>query len=238
MKNLLLFLVLGVFLLSTGTVSAQKEDKKTKKEWKKKAKAYTKDPLSLKSFEEGYRKKLFDAEKKAKELGDQNSRLTIKVDSLLNELKKKDAEIAMLKSDLDKLRAEYSKLEAAYSSAKANSEKGVIAGLVFKVQIGAFIHFNMNDYLKETVNFEGESADNYNKYVVGAFRDLEVAEAFKKDIARMGIKDAWVVPYVDGVRVEMAEAKKILAGGGSTSSFKKKQAAEFEEESAPRKRKR
>jgi hypothetical protein len=238
MKNLLLFLVLGVFLLSTGTVSAQKEDKKTKKEWKKKAKAYTKDPLSLKSFEEGYRKKLFDAEKKAKELGDQNSRLTIKVDSLLNELKKKDAEIAMLKSDLDKLRAEYSKLEAAYSSAKANSEKGVIAGLVFKVQIGAFIHFNMNDYLKETVNFEGESADNYNKYVVGAFRDLEVAEAFKKDIALMGIKDAWVVPYVDGVRVEMAEAKKILAGGGSTSSFKKKQAAEFEEESAPRKRKR
>jgi hypothetical protein len=238
MKNILFCLVLGVILFSTTSVSAQKEDKKTKKEWKKKAKAYTKDPLSLKSFEEGYRKKLFDAEKKSKELTEQNSRLSIKVDSLLNELKKKDAEIAMLKSDLDKLRAEYSKLEAAYSSSKSNSEQGVIAGLVFKVQIGAFVHFNMNDYLKETTNFEGESSDNFNKYVLGAFRDLTVAEAFKKDIARIGVKDAWIVPYVDGVRVEMAEAKKILASGGSTSGFKKKQAVEFEEQEPPRKRKR
>lgn len=238
MKNIALLLLTAWFLFSAGTVSAQKEDKKTKKEWKKKAKTYVKDPLSLKTFEEGYRKKLFDAEKKGKELSEQNSRLSIKVDSLLNELKKKDAEIAMLKSDLDKLRAEYSKLEAAYSSSKANSEKGVIAGLVFKVQIGAFIHFNMNDYLKETTNFEGESADNFNKYVLGAFRDLTVAEAFKKDIAKMGIKDAWIVPYVDGVRVEMAEAKKIMAAGGSTSGFRKKQDAEFEDDSAPRKRRK
>lgn len=241
MKKLCLFLILGMFVISTATLSAQ-DDKKAKKEWKKKAKSYVKDPLSLKTFEEGYRKKLFDAEKKNKELTEQNSRLNIKIDSLMNELKKKDAEIAMLKSDLDKLRAEYAKLESAYSSAKANSEKGVIAGLVFKVQIGAFVHFDMNQYLKETSNFEGESSDNYNKYVLGAFRDLEVAEAFKKDIARIGVKDAWIVPYVDGVRVEMAEAKKILASGGSTSGFKKKdkvgEQGPLDEDAAPRRRKK
>jgi len=220
MKNFTLLFIL-ILSVSMPKLSEAQNDKKTKKEWKKKANAYKKDPLSLKAFEEGYRKKLFDAEKKGKELADINARLNIKVDSLLNELKKRDAEISMLKSDLDKLRAEYAKLEAAYSSQKANTERGVIAGLVFKIQIGAFIHFDMNQYLKETTNFEGESSDNFNKYVLGAFRDLTVAEAFKKDIARIGIKDAWIVPYVDGVRIEMSEAKKILAAGGSTSRLEK-----------------
>jgi hypothetical protein len=234
MKHIVFLLIVFVGVSCTQVLHAQ-NDKKTKKEWKKKASAYKKDPLSLKSFEEGYRKKLFDAEKKGKELSDLNGRLNIKVDSLLNEIKKKDAEISMLKSDLDKLRAEYAKLEAAYSSQKANSERGVIAGLVFKIQIGAFIHFDMNQYLKETTNFEGESADNFNKYVLGAFRDLAIAEAFKKDISRMGIKDAWIVPYVDGVRIEMAEARKILAAGGSTRPMND---AEDATKSAPRKRRK
>jgi hypothetical protein len=219
MKQLLLLTYLVLMCLAPISLKAQ-EDKQTKKEWKKKAKSYVKDPLSLKSFEESYRKKLFDAEKKNKELGEQNGRLQIKVDSLLSEIKKKDAEISMLKSDIDRLRSEYAKLEAAYSSSKNNSEKGVIAGLIFKVQIGAFVHFDMNQYLKETTNFEGESADNFNKYVLGAFRDLNVAEAFKKDIAKIGVKDAWIVPFVDGVRIEMAEAKKILQSGGNTGDFK------------------
>lgn len=234
MKHIVFLLIVFLGVTCTQVLHAQ-NDKKTKKEWKKKASAYKKDPLSLKSFEEGYRKKLFDAEKKSKELSDLNGRLNIKVDSLLNEIKKKDAEIAMLKSDLDKLRAEYAKLEAAYSSQKANSERGVIAGLVFKIQIGAFIHFDMNQYLKETTNFEGESADNFNKYVLGAFRDLAVAEAFKKDISRMGIKDAWIVPYVDGVRIEMAEARKILAAGGSTRPMND---SEDTSKSVPRRRKK
>lgn len=234
MKHIVFLIIVFVGFSLTRELHAQ-NDKKTKKEWKKKASAYKKDPLSLKSFEEGYRKKLFDAEKKSKELSDINGRLNIKVDSLLNELKKKDAEIAMLKSDLDKLRAEYAKLESAYSSQKANSERGVIAGLVFKIQIGAFIHFDMNQYLKETTNFEGESSDNFNKYVLGAFRDLEVAEAFKKDISRMGIKDAWIVPYVDGVRIEMAEARKILAAGGSTRPMNN---SDDPNKSAPRKRRK
>jgi len=235
MKHIVFLFIVLMGICSTQVLHAQ-NDKNTKKEWKKKASAYKKDPLSLKSFEEGYRKKLFDAEKKSKDLSDLNGRLNIKVDSLLNEIKKKDAEIAMLKSDLDKLRGEYAKLEAAYSSQKSNSERGVIAGLVFKIQIGAFIHFDMNQYLKETTNFEGESSDNFNKYVLGAFRDLTVAEAFKKDISKMGIKDAWIVPYVDGVRIEMAEARKILAAGGSTESINDKDSDATK--TSPRKRRK
>ena len=43
---------------------------------------------------------------------------------------------------------------------------------------------------------------------------MATAEAFKKDIQKMGIKDAWIVPYIDGVRVTMTEAEKFMGKQG------------------------
>ena len=93
--------------------------------------------------------------------------------------------------------------------------RSLTACQVYKVQLGAFVHFDINQYLKETdKNFEGETQDGMNKYTMGNFRDKDVAESFKKDIQKMGIPDAWIVPHIDGTRVTMEEARQYLGKQG------------------------
>lgn len=209
-------------MIGFGTVSqvqAQKKEKlskeekkklkEEKKKWKKKAKEYKKEPFSL-------RDDLEEANKKLRELADKNKQLQAKfarqeavIDSLQGVINSKVSELAALN-------AKYEKLQNAYEAQKKINEQSIIPGLVYKVQIGAFVHFDIRSYLKDTgENFEGETQDGMNKYTMGNFREYDVAEAFKKDVQKLGIKDAWIVPYIDGTRVTMAEAKEYLGKQGN-----------------------
>lgn len=180
----------------------KKRQKALKKEWKRKAKAYSKDPLSLKNYEERNSERIAMLEAKVKELEGQISAQQAEIDRQANEIRR--------------CASENQDLKTAYEALKKAKEDDTPRGLIFKVQIGAFEVFNINQYLQETENFEGESADGLNKYTIGNFRDPNMADAFRADIAKMGIKDAWIVPYRDGVRITMTEAKEILAAAGVT----------------------
>lgn len=210
--------ILTVAFLSVGMangVVAQKKSKEEKrkekrerKSWKKRAKKYAKKPFSL-------RDDLETTNKKLKELSDQNKELQRKYSSRLATIDSLQAIIGQNDSKIAALRTKYEKLQKAYEAQKNINEKGIIPGLVYKVQIGAFVHFNINEYLKDMdKNFEGETADGMNKYMMGNFREFTMADNFKKDIQKMGIKDAWVVPYIDGTRVTMEEAEEYLAKQG------------------------
>lgn len=217
MKQLLtiaLALVFGFATLNSTAYSQSKDDKKKekqeKKQWKKKAKDYVKSPLTLKKETENHQKQVTDLTSQNKDLTVKNGQQKISIDSLINIINQRNSEIASLKSKNEKL-------ELALQECKQNSEKQIVKGLVYKVQLGAFVHFDINKYLSETGEmFEGENADGFNKYTVGQFRDYETAENFKKDIRKMGIKDAWVVPVIDGKRVTHDEAKKYLQSQGIT----------------------
>lgn len=184
-----------------------KKDKAVKKEWKKKAKTYVKNPLSLKSTIENYQKTIEELTKKNNELSQRYTELQAQLDKCESQSRAKDAEINNLKNQL-------AQCNTALETSKQVQVKDVERGLVFKVQIGAFQYFNINQYLSETQNFEGETKDNLNKYTIGKFKDYNMADAFKKDIRKMGIKDAWIVAYYDGVRIDMKEAKKRMQEGG------------------------
>ncbi len=216
---------LGILLLSSALIlspsgdiyakkkkkkNKKKEQKELKKKWKKKAKAYIKNPLALKAREEAY-------EKQIQELTTQNQELTEQVAQLQGELDKVKGELSIAESRVKNCEAEKERLKTAYEAQKQVVTKNVEPGLVYKVQIGAFKYFDINKYLRDNENFKGETQDGLNKYVIGKFKDYEVATAFKKDIRRMGIRDAWVVPYIDGVRVTMAEAKRYIQQQGSTT---------------------
>ncbi|MCZ2356889.1 MAG: hypothetical protein LC115_09440 [Bacteroidia bacterium] len=195
--------ILGILTIPAVAQKKGANDKRTKKEWKKKAKQYVKNPLALKNNQESYQRQIEELNKKIAELSQRYTEAQADLDKCDSELKKKNTELAAMK-------AQYDQLNTAYEAQKKVTEKNIQPGLIFKVQLGAFKVFNINQYLKDTQNFEGESADNFNKYTIGNFRDLAIADAFKSDIRKMGIKDAWVVPYLDGVRIEMKEAKKRL----------------------------
>jgi hypothetical protein len=83
-------------------------------------------------------------------------------------------------------------------------------GVVFKVQIGAFKNKDLAKYFENNPNFGGEVKENEpQKITIGIFRDYWEADKFKKYMREMGVKDAWIVPYRDGQRVEI---KDVLEG--------------------------
>jgi len=210
---LLVALMIGVGM--TNSVTAQKltkaekkAAKKEKKLWKKKAKTYAKSPLSLRDDLETANKKLRECSEKNKSLQDKYADMQAQMDSVSAILSSRDSELAALGR-------KYEKLEAAYQAQKNVNDKGIVPGLVYRCQVGAYVHFDMNQHLNNTdKTFEGENKDGMNKYMMGNFRGMDNAVAFRDDIRKLGIEDAWIVPYIDGTRVTKEEAEAYLAKQG------------------------
>ncbi|MEN3040776.1 MAG: hypothetical protein ABDH66_04465 [Bacteroidia bacterium] len=206
--------LLAVLLLSVGLGWAQKKkgdpQKQLKKEWKKKAKQYVKNPLALKAREESFQKQVQDRDNQIAELQRRNRELSEQLVKLEDQLRARQYSV-------DSLQSEITRLKAAYEAEKKQARLDVMPGLIFKVQIGAFRLFDMRKYAQDNPFFEAEALGDINRYTVGRFRDLALAEAFQKDLKRLGIRDAWVVPFKDGVRITMKEAKEMLARSGSGS---------------------
>lgn len=198
--RLTLFFCLAL-IFSSSLVSAQLS-KQEKKEWKKKAKQLSKSPESLKQLTE---------EKQAAE--SQVSTLNQKVTQIQSQVSEKDAKIVQLEDELTQARGQ---LTAAKAELAQMKETPVInpmdfsKGIVFKVQIGAFKNKDLAKYFDNNPNFGGEVKEGEpQKVTIGIFRDYWEADTFKKYMREMGVKDAWIVPYKDGQRVEI---KDVLEG--------------------------
>ena len=187
----------------------KRKEKAEKKLWKKKAKTYKKTPLKLRDDLETANQKLRECSERNKDLQNKFGALEKQIDSLAALVNAKQAEIAALNT-------KYEKLQKAYEAQKNINEKDIIPGLVYRVQIGAYVHFEIKPNKEDMdKNFEGESADGMNKYLIGRFRNLETCTTFRDNVRKLGIGDAFVVPYIDGTRVTMDEAKTYQGGTGS-----------------------
>lgn len=200
MKNtIIVFFCLALIVASTQSFAQL--SKKEKKEWKKKAKEYAKNPVNLKQLEED------------KQTADNTvSTLNQKVTQLQSSVSEKDSKIAELEDQLSQARGQLSAANAELTSLKENPSASMdfSKGVVFKVQIGAFKNKNLAKYFENNPNFGGEAKDNEpQKLTIGIFRDYWEADTFKKYMREMGVKDAWIVPYQDGQRVEI---KDVLEG--------------------------
>lgn len=190
-------------------------DKAEIKFWKDKAKRYKKDPLSLKSEFENYQNQIKDLKRRNKEMAERISDIDggaptagAPSDSLRWNLLQKEQELQTVKQD-------YAKLESAFRSVKRTNDMGIRPGLIYGVQIGAFVYYQMDNAPADANDVVEEKADGYNKYVIGNFRTYDEAQGFRNELRKIGVKDAWIVPYVDGVRVTMDEAKTYLDKQGN-----------------------
>jgi hypothetical protein len=78
------------------------------------------------------------------------------------------------------------------------------------VQIWAFKNKDLSKYFENNPNFGGEATEKGEQhFTIGVFRDYWEADKFKKYMREMGVKDAWIVPFKDGQRVEI---KDVLEG--------------------------
>ncbi|MDF2436561.1 MAG: WD40-like beta Propeller containing protein [Bacteroidota bacterium] len=101
--------------------------------------------------------------------------------------------------------------QATYSSSKPIpvNEK-LPEGLIYKVQIGAFRNpiapeqFNgMSPITAET------TTQGFTRYTAGLFTKFSTADQVKNEIRQLGYKDAFVVVFLNGKRISVAEALKL-----------------------------
>lgn len=205
MKKLAVVFILFLCVASVESANAQLS-KEENKEWKKRLKKMTPEQL--------------------KRMYDENSSLKSELSSVQGQLSsvqartsEKDAKIAEMTQQLREAEAKVNNAqraiaqaqEEAAAKASTNTRQGVSEdGVVFKVQIGAFRNKDLSKYFDNHENFSGEMGDDgIQKITLGIFRDYWEADTFKKYLREMGVNDAWIVPYKDGVRVEM---KDVLEG--------------------------
>lgn len=202
-NRLILFFCLA--LIFSTTQSFAQLSKKEKKEWKKKAKEFAKNPSNLKQFTE---------EKTSAE--GQVAALNQKLTQLQASVSDKDAKIAELEDQLAQMRSQLTSARAEIAQLKETpvvNPMDFSKGVVFKVQIGAFKNKDLAKYFENNPNFGGEVKENEpQKVTIGIFRDYWEADQFKKYMREMGVKDAWIVPYRDGQRVEIKDVLEGVVG--------------------------
>lgn len=198
-------LLFCLVLLFAGSQTFAQLSKQEKKEWKKKAKEFKKNPQALKTLTE--EKKVAD---------DNVTTLTTQTKQLQATISDKDAKIAELEDQLARLRSELTAAKAELAQLKENpviNPMDFSKGVVFKVQIGAFKNKDLKKYFDNNPNFGGEATDKgEQKLTIGVFRDYWEADTFKKYMRDMGVKDAWIVPYKDGQRVEIKDVLEGVVG--------------------------
>lgn len=198
--------------MAASTGSFAQLSKKEKKEWKKKAKEFKKNPQSLKQLSE------------EKVVADNTVvSQTTQISTLQSSITEKDAKITQLEDELSQLRSQLAAAKAELDQLKAAPVNSMdfSKGVVFKVQIGAFKNKNLAKYFDNNPNFGGEAKDGEpQKLTIGIFRDYWEANTFKKYMREMGVKDAWIVPYKDGDRVEIKDVLEGVVGDAPAESGK------------------
>ncbi|MEM6802959.1 MAG: hypothetical protein AAF696_16235 [Bacteroidota bacterium] len=113
----------------------------------------------------------------------------------------REQEIAELKTKLKASRSMLKEATMALQSERNN------LGLIYRVQIGILENEELPAFPIDAQTFLVEEAFPYNKYVLGSFREYEASLEFRDLIRKLGVRDAWVVAYIDGERIEMSEVQ-------------------------------
>jgi len=198
--------ICALFVMATMLVqfaAAQELSKAEKKRLKDELKAYEKDLAGYKAKMEDIHNTLDSNDAEIKRLKDdvayastKQAEQENKIATLEGDLKKAQQEIAIMRGD---------NVEDADSEVVARVQTRINnapqKGTVYKVQIGLYKDFNINKYFDQPRFIGYEEVDGMNRYIISYFPDEEVAKAFVADVRKMGIKDAFVSKYIDGVRV-------------------------------------
>ncbi len=78
--------------------------------------------------------------------------------------------------------------------------------LVYAVQIGAFEEKNLSMYSENFVNFREIKSGGFNKYALGNFETLNEAKKFRRELVKLGFRNAFIASYQNGKRRKIEEA--------------------------------
>ena len=210
------FLALAsLVLLSTSSYAQTK--KQTEKELKEELKRYRKmDPTQIKAMKDNLDRKTDDLKKAegnyalvSSQLLETQTRLAAS-DSVAVAAKTENAtlqtKINALQAENDADKEQINMMASRSISTKGKkgmlSTKGAPAtGSYYAVQIGAFKAHSVNAKLMGS-GIREDVQDGMKKYTVGQFFSRTDADSLKESLVEMGVKDAFVVSYKNGQRLQ------------------------------------
>ncbi len=201
MRMLNLLSVVLLMLFST-QIFAQEMSREEKKKWKKELKNYKKDLNALKTLTEEHT----EYRKVNRELEERINNLEASKSMEESRLAQKDEEISALNNQLMNAQMTIQQLQEE-GPAVEMSDKGMMMGLAYRVQIGAYGKTSIPTDLNSGDDMTLEEENGLQKIIVGQFRDFNRAKELQDYMKKIGVKDAWIVPYNDGQRITNEEAK-------------------------------
>lgn len=194
MKTIRVLSILLILAITPTIIFAQGSAEK--KKLRKELRTYRKmKPMEIRSMKMNFENKLKD--KKNQELIYKN--MQRKYDSLQNAMNANNAKLSQLEAQLQLA-------QAAAANAKPTGAKGYY----YRVQLGAFKFYAIKSKSASDESYNAESTPEMDKMTLGLFYTLAEADQFKEDVRKMGIKDAYVVPFKDGKRITHKEAAEGL----------------------------
>ena len=132
-----------------------------------------------------------------KELKQENKQLTQVVDSLKKENQQKQAMV-------DSMQGSGNSADGSGNASLAGGAE--ISGTYYLVQIGAFESFSFDRYGDRVTNLTFRNDDGVLKLTLGRFKEANAARAFRRDLAEIGMEDAFIAKMRDGKRLDIVQS--------------------------------
>ena len=136
----------------------------------------------------------------------------LQITYLQNKLKEFEQEKSVSQTKIKQLNqqlaAAQAKLDHAYALLEKQKEAAAqfAEGIIYRVQIGVLEVDSLTELPFSPEDFLVEEDEGVKKYVLGSFSDYESAIKFRNLMRKLGVDDAWVVPYQQGDRLKGVEA--------------------------------
>lgn len=129
----------------------------------------------------------------------------------LKALKQENKQLTQL---ADSLKEENERSQQVLDSLKMASSGGKgqqvsetsMSGQYYVVQIGAFESFSFDRYGDNVTNLKFNKDNGVLKITLGKFKEANAARAFRRDLAKLGLEDAFIYKMKDGERVGVVES--------------------------------
>ncbi len=96
--------------------------------------------------------------------------------------------------------------ESEYSEDYDDSANSLEDKIIYAVQVAAFEEKGIELYSNNLIQFSENQNDDFYKYSLGAFETLDEAQQFRKELLKLGFRDAFVASYKNGNRLKIEEA--------------------------------
>jgi hypothetical protein len=209
-QRLFAIVVLILFALPTAGVTqntaapdrrAQRHERSV---WKRTAREYVRNPTALKAREQAFQDQIRDAQGEALRQQSQTQLRSIELANAQDSL-----QACIRGQSLATVESRPLPEPATTTTTTTTPTEDPMQGLVYRVQVGAYERLGIANHASSDPAYNVEQQGRVKKYQLGYFRSSNDARLFRDDLRKLGLRDAFVVAFKDGRRIEIREALQL-----------------------------